>query len=69
MVDADCILVMDHGRIVESGTHRELLARNGVYAHLWTLQQERPRRELERHRAELAERAENAEPLPRAAVG
>jgi ABC-type transport system involved in Fe-S cluster assembly fused permease/ATPase subunit len=45
VVDADCILVMDRGRIVESGTHRELLARNGVYAHLWALQQERPHRE------------------------
>lgn len=35
---ADRIVVMDRGRIVETGTHRELLARNGKYAHLHSLQ-------------------------------
>jgi len=39
IIDADQILVMEHGRIAESGTHRELLAKNGVYAHMWSLQQ------------------------------
>ena len=38
IMDADQILVMDHGRIVERGTHNELLLRNGAYAHMWALQ-------------------------------
>jgi ABC-type transport system involved in Fe-S cluster assembly fused permease/ATPase subunit len=37
--DADTILVMDHGQIVESGGHSELLAQNGYYARLWLQQQ------------------------------
>ena len=40
IVGADEILVLDHGRIVERGTHRELLQRGGVYAGMWALQQE-----------------------------
>ena len=40
IVDADCILVMDSGRIVESGPHAELLAAQGLYARLWALQAE-----------------------------
>jgi len=36
--DADTILVMDDGRIVESGNHSELLARSGHYSHLWEQQ-------------------------------
>ncbi len=40
IVDADQILVMEQGRIVERGHHRQLLAANGVYAKLWALQQE-----------------------------
>ena len=35
---ANRIVVMERGRIVEEGTHRELLARNGRYAHLYSLQ-------------------------------
>jgi ATP-binding cassette subfamily B protein len=40
VVDADMILVMDHGRIVERGTHAELLQANGMYAQMWTLQRQ-----------------------------
>ncbi len=40
VVDAQQILVMDKGRIVECGTHRELLARQGVYTQMWALQQQ-----------------------------
>ena len=36
--DADCIYMMENGRIVESGTHRELLSRDGKYAAMWKIQ-------------------------------
>ena len=39
---ADCILVMDKGRIVESGTHEELLAKHGTYYELYHAQFDRP---------------------------
>ncbi len=41
IVDADQIVVMHEGRVVEQGDHRSLLAQGGVYANLWRLQQER----------------------------
>ena len=37
--DCDLILVMDHGEIVERGTHDELLAKQGRYYDLWNMQQ------------------------------
>jgi len=43
IVDADEILVLDRGRIVERGTHVALLAANGVYARMWRLQQDERR--------------------------
>ena len=42
IVHAHAIIVMDQGRIVEQGTHEELLRRNGVYARLWLLQKKTP---------------------------
>jgi ATP-binding cassette, subfamily B, heavy metal transporter len=45
IVDADEILVLDSGRIVERGHHAELLRRRGVYAAMWARQQQAARRE------------------------
>jgi ATP-binding cassette subfamily B protein len=39
VVDAHEILVMDAGHIIERGTHAELQAKGGRYAHMWALQQ------------------------------
>jgi ATP-binding cassette subfamily B protein len=40
VMDADQILVLNHGRIVERGTHSQLLEHKGEYARMWALQQE-----------------------------
>ncbi len=57
IVDADEIIVLEAGRIVERGTHQELLEKGGVYAEMW-------RRQLQadeaRRRLAEAERAEHA---------
>lgn len=45
VVDADEILVLDQGRVVERGRHAALLAFNGRYAAMWRRQQEAARRE------------------------
>ena len=50
IVGADNILVLDAGRLVEQGTHGQLLAKGGLYASLWNRQ-----REAEKAREQLAE--------------
>ena len=52
VIDANEILVMDHGRIVERGTHDQLLLREGAYAQMWALQQ---REEADREKGPVEE--------------
>lgn len=40
VVDADNIVVLDQGQVVEQGSHSELLQQSGRYAHLWAVQQQ-----------------------------
>lgn len=40
IIDADQIIVLEHGKIVEQGTHQSLFDKNGVYTKMWQLQQE-----------------------------
>ncbi len=40
IVDADTILVVNNGTIVEQGTHKDLLAKNGFYAEIYNSQYE-----------------------------
>ncbi len=42
IVDADQIIVLDQGKIVEQGSHEQLLRSEGHYAHLWEVQQREP---------------------------
>jgi ATP-binding cassette subfamily B protein len=60
VINADEILVLDHGRVVERGDHTSLLARDGVYAALWNRQ-----READAAR-EALKRAEDEGALPEA---
>jgi ATP-binding cassette subfamily B protein len=57
VMDADEILVLDHGRIVERGTHAVLLARDGHYAEMWRRQAELAEAEGEVEAARAAEAA------------
>jgi ATP-binding cassette, subfamily B, heavy metal transporter len=59
VVHADNIIVLDRGKIVEQGTHLELLAKGGLYASLWERQ-----READEARERLAEVAGREEPEP-----
>ncbi|MDE2258599.1 MAG: ABC transporter ATP-binding protein/permease [Xanthomonadaceae bacterium] len=54
IVDADEILVLEHGRVAERGTHASLLDQGGRYAALWALQQQARRETAARSAAEMA---------------
>ncbi|VAW51679.1 Efflux ABC transporter, permease/ATP-binding protein mlr7818, partial [hydrothermal vent metagenome] len=52
IIDADNIVVLDKGKIVEQGTHQKLLEKKGLYAHLWKLQQEEEREKQQEEQLE-----------------
>ena len=47
IIDADTIIVLRHGKVVEMGSHQELLSKNGIYQRLWELQNQAPNINLE----------------------
>jgi len=56
--DADEIVVLDEGQVVEQGTHSDLIERNGLFAEMWWLQQ------VEETEAKLTQMAESKTPIP-----
>jgi ATP-binding cassette subfamily B protein len=66
VVDADEILVLDRGQIVERGRHSDLLARNGAYAAMWNRQREAAaaREKLKEVEADPATNPQIARALP-----
>ena len=57
VADADMILVLDDGKIVEQGTHEELLKLNGLFAEMWWLQQ------IEKIEERITKMAESKSPV------
>ncbi|MGO4572731.1 ABCB family ABC transporter ATP-binding protein/permease [Microvirga sp. 2TAF3] len=60
IIGADEIIVLDHGRIVERGTHASLLSQGGVYAAMWNRQREADQARETLKRAEEEERSEES---------
>ncbi|MDX1496805.1 MAG: ATP-binding cassette domain-containing protein [Salinisphaeraceae bacterium] len=52
VVDADNILVLDQGQVVEQGRHAELISAGGTYARLWALQQQDDREAITTHNSQ-----------------
>jgi ATP-binding cassette subfamily B protein len=66
VVGADEIIVLDDGRVVERGTHAELLAKSGLYAGMWNRQREaeEAREKLRLAGEDAAEAVAPAKPAP-----
>ena len=62
VMNADQILVMDEGKIVERGKHAELLAADGYYAKMWQLQQEERDSATDRQDPESGQRISDSVP-------
>jgi ATP-binding cassette subfamily B protein len=66
VVDADRILVLEGGRLMEQGSHRELLDQGGRYAAMWELQRRERERALEEARGESRREASDVSDLAQA---
>jgi ATP-binding cassette subfamily B protein len=64
IIDADEIIVLDKGTIVERGNHHQLLARNGLYASMWNRQREAAEAREKLARVEDETSAPNRNPPP-----
>ena len=52
IIDSNNIIVLDKGEVVEQGRHQQLLDKQGLYAHLWKLQQEEKQQEEQKQEKE-----------------